>query len=227
MVSSMTFAQSSINNYQYAILPVKFKFQKEKNQYRINATTKAFFEQKGLKVFYDDEVLSQELANNNCNKVYINVDENNNMFTTKLIITVKDCQNIALLTSKEGNSRIKEYGPAYNEALLMALNSIENFNYEYKPATKALSPTTTDTKTEVKTNNSVQVYSEMQTSNNGYNFLHNQSKAVLSLMKTTSPNYFIAKCDDKVGIVFQKDQGWFFEYYLNQKLVSEQIELKF
>ena len=121
LVSSLTFAQASLNDYQYAILPVKFKFQKEKNQYRINSTTKAFFEQKGLKVLYDDEVLSQDLANNNCNKVYINIDENNNMFTTKLIVSVKDCQNNALLTSTEGTSRSKEYALAYNEALQMAL----------------------------------------------------------------------------------------------------------
>ncbi|WP_395077618.1 hypothetical protein [Flavobacterium sp.] len=228
LVSSVTFAQASLNDYQYAILPAKFKFQKEKNQYRINATTKAFFEQKGLKVFYDDDVLSQELANNNCNKVYINIDENNNMFTTKLIVSVIDCQNNALLTSKEGSSRIKEYAPAYNEALQIALKSIQDFIYQYKAKTEQPnSAIITNSKAEAKTDNSIQVYFEMQTSSNGFNFLHSKTKAVLNLMKTTSPNYFIAKSDNKMGIVFQKDQGWFFEYYINQKLISEQIELKF
>lgn len=228
LVSSLTFAQASLNDYQYAILPSKFKFQKEKNQYRINATTKAFFEQKGLKVFYDDEVLSQDLANNNCSKVYINIDENNNMFTTKLIVSVIDCQNNALLTSKEGSSRIKEYAPAYNEALQIALKSIQDFIYQYKAKTEQPnSAIITTSKAEAKTDNSIQVYSEMQTSSNGFNFLHSKTKAVLNLMKTTNPNYFIAKSDNKMGIVFQKDQGWFFEYYINQKLISEQIELKF
>ena len=136
LISSLTFAQPSLNDYEYAILPVKFKFQKEKNQYRINSTTKAFFEQKGLKVFYDDAVLSQDLANNNCNKVYISIEENNNMFTTKLTVSVKDCQNNALLTSNQGTSKIKEYASAYNEALQIALKSIQNFNYQYKAKTE-------------------------------------------------------------------------------------------
>ena len=235
LVSNLTFAQASLNDYQYAILPVKFKFQKEKNQYRMNSTTKAFFEQKGLKVFYDNEVLTQNLANNNCNKVYISIDENNNMFATKLIVTVKDCQNIALLTSKEGTSRIKEYAPAYNEALQIALKSIQDFNYSYtaksEKTNEIISDSKTPTKIEIKTetsnNNPVQIYSEMQTVNNGFNFLHSKTKAVLNLLKTSSPYNFIAKSDNKVGIIFQNDEGWFFDYYLNQKLVSEQIVLKF
>ena len=227
LISSLTFAQPSLNDYEYAILPAKFKFQKEKNQYRINSTTKAFFEQKGLKVFYDDAVLSQDLANNNCNKVYISIEENNNMFTTKLTVSVKDCQNNALLTSNEGTSKIKEYALAYNEALQIALKSIQNFNYQYKAKTEKQKSVQITSKTETKTDNSVQIYSEMKTTNNGFNFLHNQTKVVLSLLKTTSPNYFIAKSENKTGIVFKKDQSLFFEYYLNQKLVSEQIELKF
>lgn len=76
-------------------------------------------------MYYDNDTMSNEIANNNCNKIYINVLENNSVFQTKLSIEIKDCKNQVLLTSTEGKSREKEFRVAYNNALRDAANSIK------------------------------------------------------------------------------------------------------
>jgi hypothetical protein len=230
-VSSLSFAQASLNQYKYAVIPSKFPFQKEKNKFRINSTTKAFFEQKGLIVYYSDEDLPKELASDNCSKCYITVEEDNSMFNTKLKVVVRDCQNKVLLTSQEGVSREKDYAIAYNEALQAALQSIVNVNYVYNElslASKEISTSEAVKPIQVtENNNSSNIYAEMQTTKHGFNFLNKTTKEVLTLLKTSTPYNFIAKCNNKTGIVFQKDDNWFFEYYKEDKLISEKIELKF
>jgi hypothetical protein len=230
-ISSIGYAQSSLNDYEYAVISSKFNFQKSKNQYRINATTKIFFEQKGLKVFYNDEDMPNELANDNCNKCYIAVEENNSMFNTKLKVVVRDCQNKILLSSTEGVSREKDFAVAYNEALQAALQSIVNVNYKYNESSLVFKQTPRDEDVKpfliTKTDNTSNIYSEMQTINNGFNFFNKTTKDVLTLLKTSSPYNFFANCNNKKGIVFQKEDQWYFEYYENDRLVSEKIELKF
>ena len=43
-------AQENVNNYKYIIVPKKFDFLKEENQYRVNTFTKFLFEKQGFKM---------------------------------------------------------------------------------------------------------------------------------------------------------------------------------
>ena len=61
----------------------------------------------------------------------------------------------------------------------------------------------------------------------GYQLIDSTPKVVMKLMKTSQPNSFIAMKDNLQGSLILKDNQWFFEYYQNEKLVSEKLNIKF
>jgi hypothetical protein len=228
LLYGVSFSQS-INDYKYAIIPDKFDFLKNNNEYNLNVLTKSYFEKIGFQAFLESDNLPLE-AMDKCNAVFISALENNSTFVTKIRIMVKDCKGTVLATSGEATTREKDYAVAYTEVFRRALISLDKLNYSYAPkvVSKVITPKPPQTAVATeKTDQSVEIYSEMQTITNGFNFLNKKTKAVLNLMKTTSPYNFIAKSEDKSGIIFQKEDNWFFEYYQNGKLISEKIELKF
>lgn len=206
-----TYAQSSVNDYKYAQIPSKFEFQETENQYRLNSTIKLFFEQRGFTVFYNNDIVSQEIAANNCNKFFVNVVEKSTLFSTKLKIEIKDCTNKIVLTSDEGSSRLKEFGAAYNEALIMALKSLERIKYSGKEKT---------TEAVATKNNIIEPKNA--------NLQESQLEITgLSLSKTSNATIYIATSEGKNGVVYKNGNNWLFEYYSKGKLVSEKVEPKF
>lgn len=216
IVTISSFAQSGVNDYKYAQLPSKLEFQDSQNQYRINSTIRFFLEQRGFVVYYDDEIQPQEFASNNCNKFFVNVIRTSTLFTTKLKIELKDCTNKVLVTSEEGVSRQKEFGAAYNEALRIALKSLQRIKYNGKAKTTEVVAVTENKIVEKPTNGTVSGTNESL-----------KVEGVL-LSKTSNPNIYIAvAAEGKSGVVFKNGNDWFFEYYLNGKLVSEKVNPKF
>lgn len=216
IVTISSYAQSGVNDYKYAQLPSKLEFQKVQDQYRINSTIKFFLEQRGFVTYYDDEIQPQEFASTNCNKFFVNLVRKSTLFSTKLKIELKDCRGKVLLASEEGVSREKELGAAYNEALRIALKSLERIKYSGKEKI---------TETVVTTENKIvskPVENNVQTVNNSLKIED------LILSKTSNPSIYIAAgANGKNGVVFKNENDWFFEYYLNGKLVSEKVEPKF
>ena len=49
----------------------------------------------------------------------------------------------------------------------------------------------------------------------------------MKLLKTSRQDSFIAIKDGVQGSLNAKDNGWYYEYYQNDKLVSEKISVKF
>jgi len=45
--------------------------------------------------------------------------------------------------------------------------------------------------------------------------------------KTSNANSYMAKKGDVQGALVAKDNQWFFEYYQNDQLISEKIDVKF
>lgn len=88
-VSAFTFGQN-INDYKYAIIPSKFSFLKEKDEYRLNTLTKLFMEKYGFVSYFDTDVLPDDLINSNCNKVYVDVISSGNFINTKIKIILKN-----------------------------------------------------------------------------------------------------------------------------------------
>lgn len=61
----------------------------------------------------------------------------------------------------------------------------------------------------------------------GFQLVDTTPKIILKMTKTVQPNYFNANKDDKYGVIFLKENEWFFEYYTNGNLVVEKLNLRF
>ena len=282
------YSQNTISNYKYVVVPEKFNFLKQKDQYSLNSLTKGLLEYKGFTVYFDNTNLPGEVANNRCRALSADVLEKSGMFSTRLTLILKDCQGNIVFKSKEGESREKEYRVAYNMALRDAFTSLDPVPYSYngstsepvQPTTAPVAPATPTvtaatvpvTSPEVVANKPVQpmittnastlpvksmdtastvpekpsesastapVKSMEAVSNqpagtlyaqataNGYQLIDTTPKIVLTLLKTSAENYFIASNGTVNGIVLKKNEDWFFEYYKDGKLISEKLLVKF
>ena len=221
LASSLGFSQT-INDYKYAIVPSKFAFLKEKDQYRLNTLTKLLMEKYGFVTFFDTDILPSEVAESNCNKVFVEVQNNGNMFKTKISVVLKDCKNLVLFTSADGKSQEKEYQISYNQALREAFNSFDalHYKYNYSDDVSIISNTINDS-------NLSQIALFAQPIENGFQLIDSTPKVIMKIYKTSSPICFIANKNNIQGVLISKDNQWFFEYFNISKLVSEKVEVKF
>jgi hypothetical protein len=227
LFSAIGFAQS-INDYKYVIVPKKFEWLKEENKYNLNSITKMMFEKQGWQVFYADEKLPDELALDKCKALYGDVENDSNLLMTSLIITLKDCQGKTVFTSQKGKSKEKSYQKAYYEAMRESSQSVNQLNYKYsgKNSTVATTiPTAQKAATPVTVNNDNQLFA--QPIANGYQLVDSTPKVILKIYKTSQQDSYTAVSEDKNGVVFKKGNDWVFEYYKNDQLVSEKLNIKF
>ncbi|RZK10243.1 MAG: hypothetical protein EOO46_11375 [Flavobacterium sp.] len=230
LLSFTGFAQN-VNDYAYLIVPTKFEFQKKENDYRLNTLTKFNLEKYGFTAFYQKDNLGISY-NDRCNYLAVNVKDAGSFLTTKLEITFTDCNNNVVFTSKTGTSKEKDRKLAYVEALTEAFESVQALNYKYSGKKSDLVTETKPTETqslevvkqEVKINPN-QLFA--QAISNGFQLVDTTPKVVLKMFKTSQTDYYTAVSDTKNGVVFKKNNEWFFEYYENDKLISEKLDIKF
>ncbi len=228
---SFCFAQEK---YEYVIIPKKFEFFKQENQYNTNFLIKSFFEKEGFKVFYTTDELPEDLAKNRCLGLFANAIEDNSLLKTKIKIEIKDCFNKVIYESAPGESREKDFKTAYTFAFRQALSSMSgslNFkhsesNQENVSIPEEEKPTTQEINEESKTGlNSNQLFAIPTAT--GYKLVDSAPKTILLIYKTSRSDVFIAEKDNIKGVLVKKNNGWFFEYYQNETLVSEKVEVKF
>ncbi|HEX6427186.1 MAG TPA: hypothetical protein VF008_05850 [Niastella sp.] len=235
LFTATAYSQNTINNYKYVLVPERFGFSKEDNQYRLNSLAKTLLEEKGFTAFIGNAALPPEVAGNKCSALTAEVVEKKGIFVTNLTLILKDCQGNIILKSKEGKSREKEFQTAYDEALRLAFASLKDVPYKYDgttvtqaqqvaavpaPAPAAPAAPTSPAITE----STGTLYA--QATPNGYQLIDTTPKKVLTLFKTSMQDYFIAEGASN-GIVFKKNEEWFFEYYKDNKLVSQKLQIKF
>jgi len=244
LLCSLGYSQSTINNYKYVIVPEKFTFLKQADQYGLNSVTKNLLQAKGFTVFFDNQELPVDLANNRCSALTADVLDKSGIFTTTLVLLLKDCHGNVVFSGKPGKSREKDFSTGYNLALTDAFASLDKVPYAYsgsvaeqaQPVTAANTvappvptekqiPITAPAKTIEKDNDSGILYA--QAIPNGYQLVDNTPKKVLTLLKTSAVNYFIASNNSFNGIVLKINGDWFFEYYEDGKLVSKKLLVKF
>jgi len=240
LVSAVGFSQN-LNQYKYALVPSKFSFLKEENMYNLNVLTKMFLQKYGFETYLSNETAPDDFVNTNCNKIFVDIVPNNNIFTTKVKVVIKDCKGTILCSSEEGSSRDKEYRVAYNEALRMAFDSFSVLKtHQYKPSEKSMGivvdPAQTDvtikkedvlTKEIAKGSMDTKKYTAVATET-GYNLLAVASEyKVFQIFKTSVNDVFIVNRDGVNGILINKNNSWFFEYYDKNVLKSETIKVEF
>jgi hypothetical protein len=249
-ISFSSYAQNTINNYKYVLIPEKFSFLKENDQYRLNTLTKFLLQDKGFTPYFDNAELPAEIANNKCNALHVEILEKNGMFTTNLTLLLKDCNGNIIFKSKEGKSREKEFKTSYNLALRDAFTSLNNVEYTrnvqdqqvaatpaaaVQVSTTAIAPVSAAVTASASQPAAKVIAAAVQPAGtlyaqpttNGYQLIDTTPKKVLTLSRTSVQDYFIAENGTSNGIVLKKNGDWFFEYYKDNKLMAEKLLIKF
>lgn len=234
----------SVNNYKAVVVPVKFDFLKSENAYRLNTLSKFNLKKAGFEAFYSNEQMPKEFAKR-CDLLYLNVEKDGGFLVSKLFITLKDCEGKLIFQSETGRSKEKDYETAYVECLNQAFESIYALHYSYVGSSKSLIAVTeveeddipeTIIKEEPVKKNVTTVVEEVtntadllyaQPIENGYQLVDASPKVVMKVIKTSSPSTYIASKGEVQGVLVSKNGAWYFEYYKDQKLISEKIAVKF
>jgi hypothetical protein len=234
LLTSFCFAQNS-NNYKAVIVPLKFDFIRTNNQYRLCTLSKANLVNAGFTVFYANEILPKEY-NDRCELLYYDIVKENAFLATKFLIELKDCSGNLIYKSESGYTKEKDTELAYTDALNKAFVSVNNLHYKYEKlnvATPVVTPkeevvpvvASAVSTPIIQKSDSNLVYA--QATATGYQLVDASPKVVYKLYKTSRPDLFIASKGTSQGILIQKGNEWYLEYYENEKLVSEKVAVKF
>jgi hypothetical protein len=233
-IASYGFSQS-VNNYKSVIIPLKFDFTKTENQYRLATLSKFNLNKAGFEAYYTNEAIAKEF-NNRCSLLYFDVVKEKSFLTTKLHIVFKDCNDKIIFQSETGISKEKDFQLAYTEALNKAFVSVFALKYKYNGieasskqqaitvAVPVVAPTKSSNES-IDRNNPNLFYAQPIT--NGFQLVDSSPKVVMKVFKTSNANCYIALKGNTQGVLVAKDNQWFFEYYQNDSLISEKIDVKF
>ncbi|MCD9575182.1 hypothetical protein [Flavobacterium soyae] len=235
--SAIGFSQS-VNDYKAVMIPLKYDFIKTDNQYRLATLTKSNLLKAGFEAFYTNEQIPA--GYDRCELLYIDVKKDNAFLVTKLFIQFKDCYGKVVYTSETGKSREKDYEAAYKESLEGAFVSVIGLHYKYNGKTvssisssvmQTAAPVVAVANTQVEEKPAVNLSDPnllyAQPTENGFQLIDKTPKVVMKLLKTSRADSFIAIKDGIQGSLNAKDNQWYFEYYQNDKLVSEKVSVKF
>lgn len=237
-ITTTSFAQKSINNYKYVIVPTKFDFVKGKDKYQTSSLTKFLFNKYGFTALLEDEKLPEDLVNNRCLALTGVVKDDSSLFTTKSIIELRDCYNKVVFTSQIGKSKEKEYKKAYHEAIRNAFKSVQALKYKYIPSKEVAVVKEEVTipvvsAVEIVKSKTIEVKEESTPKNalyaqplaNGFQLVNIKLEVVFQILKTNVKDVFVIK--DKNGILYKNGSSWFAEYYENETKVTKQYQIKF
>jgi hypothetical protein len=225
--STTSFAQKK----QAIIISSKYEFQKEKNSYNINNMLKAILVSNNYQVYFEDEVLPSEIAQNRCNALTGVLVDNSNMFLTKIKLQIKDCQNNLLFETAEVKSKEKDIQEGFIETIKLL-----------SPELKKFKSVVTSTKEVVETQELVDTpkVSQFKTylncklrqtfGNPEVDVMDSNENVLLSLQKTKNPNVFIAanpnvfntSKENVTGIFTKTESKGVFEFYFEGKYMVEE-----
>jgi hypothetical protein len=243
LLSSYCFSQT-VNDYKAVLIPLKFEFTKTDNQYRLATLSKFDLNKAGFQAFYANETLSRENGDR-CSLLYYDVVKENSFLTTKLYVTLKDCNGKIIFKSDMGISKEKDYQLAYTEALNKAFVSVYALHYKYNEAASTNSglisnqspvavapaaPVAEPIREAVGLPSAIVDGAKMlyaQPTATGFQLIDSTPKVILKVYTTSRKDAFIATKGNTQGILIAVGNQWVFEYYLNDKLISERVDVKF
>lgn len=270
-IAANVFSQASLNDYKYIIVPKKYEFLKEADQYQVNSLTEFLFNKYGFQAFMEGEEYPDDLNENRCLALTSDVIKDSAIFKTKLQIVLKNCNGLVVYTTKVGETREKDYARAYNEALRNAFEELQTVDYKYVPTNKqtaVAASTKTETKNEVseeiqqlreeieslkqekeeakvateQKNIPTEVVPVVSTTTsespsevkdilyaqkieNGFQLVDSSPKVVYKIRNTSLENVFMV--EGKNATLYKKGDSWILEYYENDVLKQEALNIKF
>lgn len=113
--------EEKLSAFDYVVVPERFDFQFERDQYQFNSLLKFLFNKHGFHAYFPDELPDVS----RCDGLYADIEQISGFVWTELNIRLVDCDGILFYQTKTGRSKLKDYAKAYSEALRMAFESIE------------------------------------------------------------------------------------------------------
>ena len=205
---------------QTVIVPNRYAFQKEDNQYQLNMLTKFLLEKQGFKVYMESEAPA-ELLQNPCDALKADVKNESNMMTSKVQLLLTDCTNKAVFTSQIGKSREKEFKKSYQEALRYALSGAElaTFKAAYQVPSVASKPSATAavpelTATAAPISEPLILFLYAKPTNTGYELFDKKTNQLqFKLRKINTPDVFLAfDVEEQKYGVLEKDGSTFYKF---------------
>lgn len=255
LLSSAIYGQEvNLNKYKYVIVNDKFDFVRQTDGYQTSSLTRFLFDKKGFESYIENSEMPDDLMNNRCKALFVDVKDDSGLLRTKLYIELKDCNGNTLYTSPRGSSKLKSYVKAYRVSIKQAFESIGKMPYQYHGSITDKKETVVTTVKQEKIAKKPKVeekpkmvvkevkvsYTEdpktdsdeslnllyAQENESGYQLVDTKPSVVFVLLKTSDPNKFIIK--DKNGtFVRSKGDVWMAEYYENSKLINKKYKVKF
>ncbi|NND62031.1 MAG: hypothetical protein HKN48_02435 [Flavobacteriaceae bacterium] len=196
LLSVNTFAQKGPNDYSFVVVPERFDFQAEKDQFQLNSLTKFLFNKHGFNAYFNAELPNVS----RCDGLWADVQREDGFVWTRLTVILNDCNGDEVYRSSIGKSKDKEYKKAYFEAMRQAFESIEAEQFQ-QPEPKIYADFEEKTeKDEVK----ISEVKESEPSVDDTSVIETKvatSEVNMSNMEFVSGNYSLLKVDDQYQIL--------------------------
>ena len=236
---------AQLDRYKYIVVPMQFEGFKRVNQFRTSTLVKYLFSREGFNVVYDDKIPA-DLASRPCSGLKVRLVDDSSLFLTKIKIALEDCYGQVVFETPEGKSKLKEFEPAYREAIEGAFDVLVGTGYSYNPseepaegpvppptqAERLLNPppvekepaTVTAAAAAVAAENAVdeaaaEEAAELwyaQAVDNGFQLVDSSPKVQMKLVKTTQADTYIAMVDEAPMGMVYKKEGQWWHEYYEE-----------
>lgn len=215
-----------LNKYQYVIVPTKFDFLKEENEFRISTIVKNELEKLGFIAFYENNI-PKEIAFNNCEVLKVDLIKDETFLWKTMNLVFKNCQNIVIYRSEEVRSKEKEFKLAYIECVKKIFESLNRINYKYKESDVQSSILHQNQKSTIVNETEINEVLTAVKTTTGFLLKDELTNTIYKLTSSGKSDIFLAQKGEKKGILYQKDKDWVFEYTNDNQLVTEMVNIKF
>jgi len=235
--------EKQVSNYKYIIVAERFAFLKQNDQFQTSSLTKFLLEKNGFTVVLESEEFPVELKKDVCKALTAEIIDKSSMFKTTLLIELKNCSKKVVYTSKEGESKQKDYKKSYHEAIRNAHENMSDIKYvalsntavtnailkdvDIEPLTSKDVEAVPPVVAEVSVTNPLKVTNTLyaQPNGNGFQLINLKPEVIFLILNTTIKDVFIIK--DKNGVLYKKGTTWFAEFHENGALVEKEYQIKF
>ena len=244
-----------VNNYKFIVVPDRFDFLKQKDEYKTSSLTKFLLKKNGFTVVLNSEQYPKDLIDNPCSGLKALVLDKSSVFKVKVVIELRDCSNRLLYTSEEGVSRLKEFKKGFQEAIRKAHASMNNIAYEPflletirkdKKEIVIVDPVLVKEGKEIKLKSEIPAINNIEKAvlvvpinnivlassvlyaqpvENGFQLINSKPTVVFVILKTKVKGVFILK--DKNGVLYKKEGVWIAEFYENGTFIEKKYQVKF
>lgn len=248
-------AQQNVNNYKYVIVPNIYDFLNSEDEYQLNSISHFLFNKYGFTAIMQNDEFPEDLQKNGCLALRADVIKDKGMFTTKLHVILKNCNDQIIFEGANGESREKKFKVAYNIALREAFLYVKDLKYNYeplkdntntinkeivsKPAVVAASTEVvatkvnddiTDVAVQLEDNYTRNDETESNTLyaqpiNNGYKLVNSTSKVVYVLIFSGRKDFYMVKGKD--ATVYKLDDNWVIAETVGDDLQVKTLDIKF